>query len=257
MAEEMATALEEGDWTSAVRVEVRKPPEDVPLLENARIRVSFRYLSVLVERLARAAAKGAPRDSTARWLENSILDVGQLADLLASYIGGQPIPLGATTSLVSLLAVPILVACSRYQGECENRTWSRGYCFFCGAWASLAESRGIDRSRHLRCGRCGADWVAPPLRCVYCSEADHTKLGFLEPQGELQTRKVETCATCRGYLKSVATLTPLSIVELLLCDVETVELDLAALERGYRRPGVVGHSFAVALVDDCQGDGAP
>lgn len=249
--------MEEGDWTSAVRVEARKPREDGPLLENACIRVSFRCLSTLAQRLARAAAKDAPRNSTARSLKNSIPDVGELADLLARYIGGQPIPLGATTSLVSLLAVPVLVACSRHQWECEHRTWSRGYCFLCGAWASLAESRGIDRSRHLRCGRCGADWVVPPLRCIYCGEVDHTKLAFLELEGELETRRVETCATCRGYLKSVATLAPFSMAELLLWDVENVELDLAALQRGYRRPGVVGYSFAVVLVDDSRGDGAP
>jgi FdhE protein len=91
--------------------------------------------------------------------------------------------------------------------------------------------------------------VVPPLRCVYCDEADHRKLSFLEPSRELETTKVATCSTCLGYLKSVATIAPLSIPELLLCYLENVELDLAALERGYCRPRVVGYSFPVTLED--------
>jgi formate dehydrogenase maturation protein FdhE len=48
--------------------------------------------------------------------------------------------------------------------------------------------------------------------------------------------KVETCASCRGYVKSMATLLPIPPFELLLRDLETVELDLVALDRGYHRP---------------------
>jgi len=44
--------------------------------------------------------------------------------------------------------------------------------------------------------------------------------------------KVETCASCRGYLKSVATLQQIPPFALLLQDLETVELDLVALDRG-------------------------
>lgn len=256
MAEEAARALEGGEWTAGLRVAPAKPADEAPLLDSARIKVSFRSLSAFAERLARAAAKGAPRNSAAGSLKHSIPDSDELADLLARYIGGQSVAGGGIASLVAFIAVPILAACSKQLGVLERRAWSRGYCFLCGAWASLGELRGIDRSRHLRCARCGSDWVAPPLRCIYCGESDHRKLGFLELEGELETRKVETCSTCGGYLKSLATLAPLSMVELLIWDLENVELDLAALERGYKRPGVVGYSFSVALVDGSRADGA-
>ena len=45
-------------------------------------------------------------------------------------------------------------------GRCRDRNWSEGYCPLCGAWPALAEVRGIERSRYLRCGRCGAEWEA-------------------------------------------------------------------------------------------------
>jgi hypothetical protein len=57
--------------------------------------------------------------------------------------------------------------------------------------------------------------------------------------------KLETCASCRGYLKSVATLQAIPAFDLLLEDVETVELDLVALERGYHRPDESGFRLEV------------
>ena len=41
---------------------------------------------------------------------------------------------------------------------------------------------------------------------------------------------------CRGYLKTVTTLTPTSADDLALLDLATVELDVAAIEHGYARP---------------------
>jgi FdhE protein len=75
-----------------------------------------------------------------------------------------------------------------------------------------------------------------PLWCTYCGERDHRKLGSLVPEGEGDMLKVETCESCRGYLKSLATLQAMPPFELLLRDLETVELDLVAVERGYGRP---------------------
>jgi FdhE protein len=59
---------------------------------------------------------------------------------------------------------------------------------------------------------------------------------------------VETCASCRGYLKSIATLQGIPPFELLLRDLETVEFDLVAVERGYGRPEESGFMLEVSLV---------
>ena len=51
-----------------------------------------------------------------------------------------------------------------------------GYCPVCGAWPAFAEMRGIERSRYLRCGRCGGGWQAQCLSCSYCGMTDHEEL---------------------------------------------------------------------------------
>lgn len=48
-------------------------------------------------------------------------------------------------------------------------------------------------------------------------------------------------------MKSVTTLGPCPPDELLLLDLETVELDVAALEHGYRRPDGLGHPIDVTV----------
>ncbi|MGH7278186.1 MAG: formate dehydrogenase accessory protein FdhE, partial [Candidatus Rokuibacteriota bacterium] len=114
--------------------------------------------------------------------------------------------------------------------------WSQGYCPVCGGWPTLAEARGLERSRQLRCGPCGGDWRTTWLRCPYCGNDDHHRLGSLVPDGGGETRKVETCEGCRGYIKTLATLTPRAGAGVMLEDLATVDLDVAALEQGYERP---------------------
>jgi FdhE protein len=72
-------------------------------------------------------------------------------------------------------------------------------------------------------------------------------LGSLVTEDDSDMLKVETCAGCRGYLKSIATLQAIPPFELLLKDLETVELDLVALERGYSRPEGGGFDLEVYL----------
>jgi FdhE protein len=47
---------------------------------------------------------------------------------------------------------------------------------------------------------------------------------------------IETCRACRGYLKSVPTLRAWTGDEVCLADLATIDLDLAALQRGFDRP---------------------
>jgi formate dehydrogenase maturation protein FdhE len=86
------------------------------------------------------------------------------------------------------------------------------------------------------------------LRCAFCDEVDHQKLGFLlNEQGE-QHMRVETCATCRGYLKSTTTLGAMAFTALVEKDVSTIPFDLVALERGYARPTGPGWQLSVDIV---------
>src|SRR2546422_4393591 len=83
--------------------------------------------------------------------------------------------------------------------------------------------------------------------CVYCGERDHERLGSRVIAGRVEGRTVETCASCHGHLKSLATLQAVAPPDLLVSDLQTVELDLAAWERGFRPPGRPGFLVAVRL----------
>ncbi|HUS16785.1 MAG TPA: formate dehydrogenase accessory protein FdhE, partial [Chloroflexia bacterium] len=138
--------------------------------------------------------------------------------------------------VAQLAVMPLLQAAGRRLARQVPAQWSRGTCPVCGAWPLLAELRGLERARRLRCGRCGTDWGLEPLRCPYCGVTDHRHLGSLVPEAGGQMRKVDTCADCKGYLKTFTTLSAWSAPRLAVEDLASVDLDLVALERGYRRP---------------------
>ncbi|MBA2240630.1 MAG: formate dehydrogenase accessory protein FdhE [Solirubrobacterales bacterium] len=151
-------------------------------------------------------------------------------------------------TLAQLSARPILMAYAEHLATpLAAATWSRGYCPLCGAWPILAELRGPELSRHLRCGRCGSDWTASRLYCPFCGIDDHDSLGYLQIEGERRFR-VDVCHRCQGYLKAGNAFDPSPPEMLALDDLASVHLDLAALERGHARPPEPG--FRLDLVGD-------
>lgn len=118
----------------------------------------------------------------------------------------------------------------------DGALWERGYCPTCGSWPLLGELRGLDQTRYLRCGLCAAGWEVPRLLCPFCDTRDHEKLGYFYPEGGQGRFRVTTCEGCRGYVKATTTLLPLNPPQLLLTDVTTLDLDLAAAHRGYAPP---------------------
>lgn len=115
--------------------------------------------------------------------------------------------------------------------------WSRGYCPACGSWPALAEvvfhSGGGHRT--LRCSFCSSAWELPSYACIYC---EHGGAEFVTaaPNAERKDRRVEACGACGGYLKTidVPTLSPFPLLS--ISDIETTDLDAAAMEHGYQRP---------------------
>jgi FdhE protein len=111
--------------------------------------------------------------------------------------------------------------------------WNHGYCPACGSWPALAEVAG--GRRVLRCSFCAAAWELSTYACIYCGETGEAFV-TAAPDEERKTRRVEVCGTCAGYLKTVDVpeLSPFPL--LAIGDLETTDLDVAAMERGYARP---------------------
>jgi FdhE protein len=142
-----------------------------------------------------------------------------------------------TATVLRLVSYPALAhLAARLAPLRETATWEHGYCPTCGSWPLLGEFRGLDQTRLLRCGLCATAWPFARLRCSFCDNRDHRQLGYLHVDGEQDSCRAATCDACRGYVKMVFTLESLSAPRLLVTDLTTLHLDLAAAERGYFVP---------------------
>jgi FdhE protein len=118
--------------------------------------------------------------------------------------------------------------------------WPCGYCPACGSWPALAE-RLPDRDV-LRCSFCALAWTLAAGTCVYCGDPD---AAMAVPHGEVSGGHVlQTCRKCGGYLKGtpVDALSPFPL--LAIADLETMDLDVFAMEQGFHRPDL--REFAAA-----------
>lgn len=219
-----------------------------PLLHGMTLAIDADRVEALVRRLASKASPGESyRPSSVDATRLVVAALRQDLEAIGALASAAGIDRGVLTSIAHLAAFPLLQSCGR---ELENRiprSWKHGYCPICAAWPILAERRGLDRTRRLRCGRCGGEWQVQWLCCIYCGEREHEHLASLVPDEQGERLNVETCSSCRGYLKSVATLQRIPPFELLLQDLETVELDLVALDRGYGRPEESGFPLEIRL----------
>jgi FdhE protein len=118
--------------------------------------------------------------------------------------------------------------------------WKEGYCPACGSWPAMAEV--VDGHRVLRCSFCAAAWELKSYACVYCGEEGEPFV-TAAPDEERKDRRVEVCSACGGYLKTVDTFALSPFPLLSIGDLETMDLDMAAMEHGYQRPSL--KDFAV------------
>ena len=206
------------------------------LLAGARIAMPARAVERLTRTLLETAGAplvGRPSRALLGRLLEAALDAQD--DALPSLAVDLGVPAEALRAIAPLLAMPLLMACQRRWASRISPSWPHGYCPVCAAWPVLAEARGLERSRQLRCGRCGSDWRFDWLRCPFCGCGDHDRLGSLVPSRD-DARRVEVCHACGGYVKTLTTLSGTPARDMTARDLDTVELDLVALERGFARP---------------------
>ena len=115
--------------------------------------------------------------------------------------------------------------------------WTHGYCPACGSWPAVAEV--AESHRILRCSFCALAWELPAYACVYCGEAGEKFVTAAPnpPEDDVRMdRRLEVCSACGSYLKTIDVLELSPFPLIAIADLETMDLDMKAMERGYSRP---------------------
>ena len=244
--------MERPVWSESVPAREHSAANGEPLVSDAIIQVAPGPVRRWVHRAMTIASAGASAIPFADALVAGRLD--PLA-LFEAAVAGDPDRLddlaraagddrGVLKVVGPIVAMPMLHACRRAWTPLVPVAWAEGYCPICGDWPALAETRGLDGQRRLRCGRCGGDWRTERLRCPICGERGHENLGSLVSEGSEQ-QTVDVCERCRYYVKAVTALVPIRPENVFLQDLATLVLDVTALERGYRRPTAKGRRVQV------------
>jgi FdhE protein len=196
------------------------------------------------EAMRSLAAIRAPEADGVELFTASIRHDTEAARRVAAAHGADP---EALQAVVALLPVPFLLACTRRLGPSVPASWTEGFCPLCGSWPAFAEIRGIERSRVFRCARCGGGWYARALVCPFCGTSDHQELATLVPAGGGTTAVIDACSGCRGYVKVFTRLQGCAPAAVMIEDLASVDLDMAALESGCARPAGAGWPVNVTV----------
>lgn len=243
-------------WESMVPNLPQQQEPHAPALAEAAIALARDVVDSWLKRLLRSAsASGTPAMATLPAAAKPPLEPVRLftaalcqdtAELerIAAAAGADA---GAFRSVAELLPIPFLQACGRKLPPRDDAGRTAGYCPICGAWPAFAEVRGIERARYLRCSRCGEEWRIHWLQCPFCGMNDHEQLLSLVPQNGDSGRAIDACKRCSGYLKSLTMLQGADRLEVMIKDLASVDLDIAAVEQGYRRPPGPGYALHVAV----------
>ena len=242
-------------WDSAVPDLVTGREPSAPRLAGVRVSVDESLVREFMDQLAASAsAIGTPQmtrvpralgpgaGSEAIFLA-SVCQQPEHLEKIASASGAD---VDAVQAVAALVCVPFLHACNR-QWASSTQVWTEGYCAVCGSWPAFAEVRGIDRTRYLRCGRCGGEWYARILHCAYCRTTNHQDLVTLKPESAAAPGVVDACNRCGGYVKAFTRLQGCPPGAVMLEDLGSVDLDVAAIEQGYTRRAAPGYALELTV----------
>ena len=257
LIEETLREVGRAPWSACVPAVVVGGGDGRPLLHGASITVAPRLIERWVHRIhASAVEAGTDVDCLLTAIAAGRLDplrlfhvaTSQNVDRLDELATLHEDDGGVVRALAPLIAMPLLQACRTAWADRISTDWTHGHCPICGGRPALAERRGLDGTRFLRCAACGSGWRVELMRCPFCGEDDHDKLGSLVSARTLDQQRVDVCNGCRRYVKTLTTLTPIPPHDVVLHDLATLVLDVAALERDYFRPPPAPHSVDVRIV---------
>jgi FdhE protein len=254
---EVVHEIGRSEWDAAVPTALESRDVAVPRLTGSTIALRAGFVRRFLERLIRIASRSDnPKMSTLRRalseaneLQLFAASLGQDANALAAAAAASDCDAEALQAVVALLPVPFLHACARRFASSIPSGWVQGYCPVCGSWPAFVEVRGIERTRSCRCGRCGAEWHARALCCPYCETIDHDELVALVPEKTELNGTIQACTRCRGYVKTFTKLQGCAPANVMLEDLGSVELDIAALAQGYSRRAGAGYDLAIRVTN--------
>jgi FdhE protein len=242
-------------WDAAVPAGAHAPRTAVPLLAGAALALPSNTVRRLWKRLIRIGSRaGTMKMATLAALRTDAdilplftASVCQDRDRFEELAAVSGVDAEALHAVAGLLPVPLLHACNRRWASSISESWLEGYCPVCAAWPAFAEVRGIERSRYFRCGRCGGAWHARALWCPYCDTNDHDNFVALVPENA--NAVIDGCRHCLGYVKTLTRLQGCPPDTVMVEDLASVELDVAALQHGYQRPAGAGHPLEITVTD--------
>ena len=243
-------------WDDAVPSPDPSPQPAPPLLTGVTLTLDAPRVRRLFERLIRAASReSTPKMRTLESALTARLDPLAVFAAALCHDSTRLVEVAATCgsdaeafqAVAALVPVPFLQACHRRLTSSIAASWTKGYCPVCASWPAFAEVRGIERSRHFRCGRCGSEWHARALCCPYCSLRDHEELVTLVPGKSDSHAVIDACRRCLGYVKTFTRLQGCPPEAVMLDDLSSVALDVAALEQGYTRPPGAGCPLGISV----------
>jgi FdhE protein len=122
--------------------------------------------------------------------------------------------------------------------------WTQGYCPLCGSWPTLIEA--LEGTSVLRCSFCAYAWTLAEPGCVYCGDIGPTFVTSA-PDASRPDRRLETCGSCRSYVKAIDVdeLSPFPLGP--IADLETMDLDVITMKQGFQRPAPKAFSAAKAV----------
>lgn len=222
-----------------------KLTEAIPLLRKEKVQVDEAQFERRWLLITAAVARHQDQESGQKLADVFRNHQWSAEEILATVLSDSPhdlhsraeslsLPPDSAATVVRLTLFPVLAQWN--DGLAPLRAgvvWDRGYCPTCGSWPFLGEFRGLEQIRWLRCGFCAAEWKVPRLFCPCCENRDHRSLGYLSVEGDGSKYRIDTCDSCRSYVKMLTTLMPLGPFQLLAADVATIHLDLAAAEKSY------------------------
>jgi FdhE protein len=251
-------------WEAAVPDAAQAQRTAVPLLAGTTLTLEATLVRRLFERLIRAASRvGTPKMSSLKaalhadleWAPLFTASLCQDSDRINEIATVSGADAEALHAVIALLPVPFLHACNRRWASSISASWVEGYCPVCGSVPAFAEVRGIERNRYFRCGRCGGEWHARALYCPYCAMTDHDELVALVPEKAGSNATIEACQRCLGYVKTFTRLQGCPPGAVMLEDLASVDLDVAAIEHGFARSPGPGFALGITVTDKGAGRG--